>query len=108
MLGTAGALEIAPLYDSISAATLLTGEKRAYFPMKIGKTYALDEMTPIGLVEAGVQFGLSDETAAEIVYSVLANIPTGIEAAADALGEHELGQKVLDGIARFSPVRFMN
>ncbi|MDU0479509.1 HipA domain-containing protein [Staphylococcus chromogenes] len=101
-------IRLAPLYDVISAAAHLDSEQAAYFPMKIGETYAIDQITIKGLVSAGRKLGLSAAGAEQITENILSRIPSALALAATDVGRPDLADKLIDGIQRKSPVRWLN
>lgn len=98
-------VELAPLYDIISAAAHVHSDQAAYFPMKIGKTYAIDQVTIDGLAAEGKKLGIAE--AEDMAIEVLTKIPSAIERAASEIGRLDLADKLIDGIMQKSPVRWL-
>lgn len=100
-------VSLAPLYDTISAASHVQIYDKVFFPMKINDSYNMMSITPDGLVKAGTKMGIPEQQAHDSVYSILCKLPGAIEDVAAEMGEVDLGQSVLDGLAQFSPVRYI-
>lgn len=106
MIGSEG-VTIAPLYDSISAAAHVIDSQKVSFPMKINDTYDMASITPTGLVAAGTKIGIDRDQAETAVNHILSSIPDAIASVATEMREEDLGERVLEGLQKFSPVRYI-
>lgn len=101
-------VSLSPLYDVISAAAHIGPDTPAYFPMKVGDTYELSSITPEALAKEGAKVGLNPDASDEIVRDVLGKIPQAVEHAARQVGREDIADRLLEGIERYSPVRWVN
>lgn len=101
-------IELAPLYDLISAAAHIGDETPAYFPMGIKKQYKFSQISDEDLVFEGQRLGLSLERAQELVEEVLTRLPQAFEKVGEEYGLEDSAAKILGGLGRYSPARFVS
>lgn len=100
--------ELAPLYDLISAAAYIGDESLAYFPMGIKKNYRFTQISDEGLVFEGQRLGLPKQRAQELVKEILSCLPEAFEETGKEHGLEDAAAKIVDGLGRFSPARFVS
>lgn len=100
--------ELAPLYDLISAAAHIGDESLVYFPMGIKKNYRFTQISDEGLVFEGQRLGLPRQRAQELVEEILSYLPEAFEETGKEHGLEDAAAKIVDGLGRLSPARFVS
>lgn len=98
-------VELAPLYDSISAAAHVAQVENTgslSFPMSIAGEYKFDSISPQGLVKEGLRLGLPRSEAENILNDLFPRLPNAMFSAAEALGRPDLAERIRDGLGALS------
>ncbi|MCH9276508.1 HipA domain-containing protein [Bifidobacterium amazonense] len=100
-----GEVTLAPMYDVLSIAAFLALDEHPLFPMRIGRTFDLEQVFPETMVKEARRLMIAEADATEIVDRTLQNLSVALDATAErmsSLDRNGIITRTVDGIRKHS------